>query len=1271
VLGSYQSGQALNALTGDWSGATSYAYQWQRCTSYSGVVLADNPAGYWRLGEAYGATSAADASSDGTANTGTYSNAPTLGIQGTLPGDSDFAAGFDGAGSYLSVPDAANLKPAGAFTLEAWLKMSAANGVVLDKPYVAGTSVSYSLSVASGKAKLTIKTSSAIYSATSTSSVNTGAWKYVVGSFDGSNLRIYVNGSLEATTATAGSLQYSTLALQIARYDQTGANYLNGSLDELALYSSALTATQISAHYTAGTDATGANPCANISGATSSSYTLGSADVGKKLRVSVTATNADGSTSANSASSLVAGNPPANLGQPTLAGGAFAGNTLTAGTGDWSGALPLSYAYQWQRCSPYVSVVGQDGLAGYWRLGEASGTSAVDSAGTNGGTYVGSPTLGRAGALGVDPNTAVGLSGSGQYVQLANTLAISTADFTLEAWFKTTGSASEQRIWDDGGGNYVHIGVLANGKVEAKARNGGGSLTLDSSASYNDGAWHQVALVRSGTSFTLYLDGAQALAPGTLSGSVDSSSSTPTIGAGSAGATPFAGDLDEAAFYSSALSASRIQAHYNARSAPCTDISGATGSTYLLASGDVGTSIGLKLTASNAAGSASANSAALPIAAARVPVNTSPPSLSGSPFVGQTLTVSPGTWDPSASYSYQWQRCSAYGDAVKANSPLSYWRLGDRFGLSATDSAGANIGTYANGPVLGFAGALTDDSDSAVYFDGASQDVQLSQAPNLGSGNFSLEGWFKTTGSASEQRIWDSGGGTTYIHLGVLASGVVEAKVKHSADQAILDSTGTFSDGVWHEFALVRSGTTFTLYIDAAQAATPGTLSGPIDGTSDLPTIAAQSGGGAYFAGALDEIALYKSALTQAQLQAHASLRSTPCADISGATSSSYTLASGDSASSVRAKVTGANTAGSSSAGSVWLKVQPDGTPVNTSAPTLAGAPLVGTGLSGTSGSWSGAPTISYGYQWQRCNGYSQTVLADSPLGYWRLDETAGTTGADSAGSNSASYVGAPSLAVGGANAYDGDTAVALDGSTQYLGLGASVQFNSGDFSIEAWFKSSASTQQQIWDDSSASGGNLTSIKLLGSGSVQVNASDGTGSVLLATSATRPYNDGAWHQVVFTRAGTVFTLYLDAASAATQTTALGDVDIAGTLPRLGRLAVGNNNPFAGALDEVAVYTHALSATQIQNHYKNDRIGCSAIGGATSANYTPTSSDAGYRLALQVSASNGIGSPLPANSAETKVVAYAPPTLATPLDNAGLPRSPPGRTVAKTHSGAAA
>ena len=92
--------------------------------------------------------------------------------------------------------------------------------------------------------------------------------------------------------------------------------------------------------------------CSNIGGATSSSYTLQSSDVGHMVEVTVSAGNVGGSGQATSSGVgpvQAAAQPvaPSNTGVPTISGSPQAGQTLTAGPGTWSGDTPMTYSYLW------------------------------------------------------------------------------------------------------------------------------------------------------------------------------------------------------------------------------------------------------------------------------------------------------------------------------------------------------------------------------------------------------------------------------------------------------------------------------------------------------------------------------------------------------------------------------------------------------------------------------------------------------------------------------------------------------------------------------------------------------------------------------------------------------------------------------------------------------------------------------------------------------------------------------------------------------------
>jgi hypothetical protein len=112
--------------------------------------------------------------------------------------------------------------------------------------------------------------------------------------------------------------------------------------------------------------------CNPISGATSQKYTVMTADVDNRLRVEVTATNASGSGQATSHPTEVVkatGQSPKNTVAPSITGATKEGSTLTLSRGTWTGAQPITFSYQWQRC-------------------DATAGTCADIAGATGATYV-------------------------------------------------------------------------------------------------------------------------------------------------------------------------------------------------------------------------------------------------------------------------------------------------------------------------------------------------------------------------------------------------------------------------------------------------------------------------------------------------------------------------------------------------------------------------------------------------------------------------------------------------------------------------------------------------------------------------------------------------------------------------------------------------------------------------------------------------------------------------------------------------------------------
>jgi hypothetical protein len=94
---------------------------------------------------------------------------------------------------------------------------------------------------------------------------------------------------------------------------------------------------------------------------------------------------------------------------------------------------------------------------------------------------------------------------------------------------------------------------------------------------------------------------------------------------------------------------------------------------------------------------------------------------------------------------------SAYADQVLADSPISYWRLGETSGSTASDATGVNPGTYIGGVTLGQPGALTGDPNSAASFDGVNDYTVVPDSSTLDlTSGVTVEAWIKR----SKSGVW-------------------------------------------------------------------------------------------------------------------------------------------------------------------------------------------------------------------------------------------------------------------------------------------------------------------------------------------------------------------------------------------------------------------------------------------------------------------------------------------------------------------------------------
>ncbi len=226
----------------------------------------------------------------------------------------------------------------------------------------------------------------------------------------------------------------------------------------------------------------------------------------------------------------------------------------------------------------YVATVLADGPLGFWLLNETSGTTAATQIGSDTLTYQNAPTLGAVGPS-VSIPAAVTLNGTDENAYSNNSATFTTtaaSAWSWEVWFKSTSASSSLSLGvvrdTAGTGTTVTCGMLINFSGTAltgfSVDTGGATIAISGGTGVNDGNWHHAVLtaVAAGT-MTLYLDGT-SVASSASGRSNTSSQRSINVGSNRSGVSAwlqwFPGSLAAAAYYNTALTGTRITAHYNA-----------------------------------------------------------------------------------------------------------------------------------------------------------------------------------------------------------------------------------------------------------------------------------------------------------------------------------------------------------------------------------------------------------------------------------------------------------------------------------------------------------------------------------------------------------------------------------------------------------------------------------------------------------------------------------------------------------------------------------
>jgi parallel beta-helix repeat protein len=225
---------------------------YNRALSASEVAALANPTdpslvGYWKLDENTGTTTA-DASGNG--NDGTLVN----GVAWTAPGKVGAAdLSFDGTNDRVLIPTSSELEASTALSIGGWFNHSSTGG--------AGTSgvtkaQNYRLTAQEANAANShwqfffTDSNGTIRSITTTNAYSNDAWHYVMGTYDGSQLKIYVDGASAATPVSfTGTIKTSAADVFLGLRDASA--YYKGQMDEIRIYNRGLSSSEVAALYSA------------------------------------------------------------------------------------------------------------------------------------------------------------------------------------------------------------------------------------------------------------------------------------------------------------------------------------------------------------------------------------------------------------------------------------------------------------------------------------------------------------------------------------------------------------------------------------------------------------------------------------------------------------------------------------------------------------------------------------------------------------------------------------------------------------------------------------------------------------------------------------------------------------------------------------------------------------------------------------------------------------------------------------------------------------
>jgi len=487
--------------------------------------------------------------------------------------DVNRALSFDGNGDYVDVgdpnDDSLDFGASTDFSVSLWFKTSMSSAGFLVNKKAKGYTKGYDTYIQNGQIWARIGNTSIGLGTHTTETFNDNDWHHVAVLYDRDDVvKIYVDDVNKASSGSISAIGDINNSQDFVIGDRkVNHAYFDGKMDDVRVYDKVLSVNDISDLYQNGPTWSGGtgNLISRWEFDGDANDSAGSNDgtvYGASWTTGIGEPNAPNATWESGDYHLPYNSPCIDVGDPNDPNSSTSELDIDGdwrvmdGDGDGNDIVDMG--------SDEVGVCAA--MISHWKFEEGSGTTAADSVSDNNGTLYGGPNwvTGRVGSYALDFN------GTSDYVDVGDQDDLDfgeEADFTIIAWFKTSSSSAQMIVNKRAKGVKPGYDMwIQAGKLYARISDSSSGAGASTTATFNDGSWHNLTAVYDRSDVVrLYVDANELATPGDISGlgSIDTAQVFTIGDRNDAGwHAYFNGDIDDVIVFDRCLTAEEVKHLY-------------------------------------------------------------------------------------------------------------------------------------------------------------------------------------------------------------------------------------------------------------------------------------------------------------------------------------------------------------------------------------------------------------------------------------------------------------------------------------------------------------------------------------------------------------------------------------------------------------------------------------------------------------------------------------------------------------------------------------